>query len=893
MAPMASSDPEVKTCSKIYLKNYETLKKQYDDLVAKKHETEFKAITYKRGLDTVEAQLVTYRKNEVLFSEEVAVLKREVGIKQYEINTLKTEFEKVKQEKDAIDLKIEKFGKASKDLDQLLESQITDKSKKGLGYSAVPPPHPLIYNRPNKLDLSYSGLEEFQQPEFEVYGLRANKKWVSDNEDEVESPVVVEKKTVVPTIPKVNVVRPKQQEKPVKKTVRYAEMYRSKSPKGNQRNWNNLKSQQLGSDFVMNNKACFSRTESQRRVSVNSQQRLSARADKCTHFSSLLHTWFYRASVAYSTYPRLLIQATAITPSDIQHSAATKIWGCYRLVSEPRVFWGADEEVSDGCSPRVIVLGYDGLLMQPVAPPSPDYIPGPEDPQTPPVPQDEDEREAMFIQPHDHDYVPEPIYPEYIPLDDKHEFLAEEQPLPPVDSPTAESPGYITKSDPEGYKDDETENGPVDYPIDGGDDGDDDDGDSSRDDADDEDEDEEDEEEEEEEHPALADSAVIVPTVEPASISLPPEAEVERLLAMPTPSPSPPISLSPPSTGERLARCTAPPAHSSSPLVPSPLLPSSGCPTQIQTLRIASTQALIDVVTAALPSPPLPPLPPSLYIPPPIDRRDDVPESVLPPRKRLCLSTLDSRYEIGKSSTARPTEGRGIDYGFVSTVDAEARQQGISEVGYGIRDTWVDPTEAIPEVAPMTVEEVNIRVTELAELHERDTQELYALLEDAQDGDSMDCRGGGLCFLIGLGSLDRIESGDPSGASVKFATYTLLGAALTCWNGQIRTLVPDAYSMTWEVKGNDVPAYTERFQELTLICSKFISNETEKVDKYISGLPDNIYGNVKSARPKTLDETIELANDLMDQKLRTYAERQSDNKRKVDDSSRNNHGHQQ
>ncbi|GKD45853.1 reverse transcriptase domain-containing protein, partial [Tanacetum coccineum] len=96
-----------------------------------------------------------------------------------------------------------------------------------------------------------------------------------------------------------------------------------------------------------------------------------------------------------------------------------------------------------------------------------------------------------------------------------------------------------------------------------------------------------------------------------------------------------------------------------------------------------------------------------------------------------------------------------------------------------------------------------------------------------------------------------------------------------------------------QVKGNDVPTYTERFQELTLICTKFVANETEKVDKYSSGLPDNIYGNVKSVRPKTLDETIELANDLMDQKLCTYAERQSDNKRKVDGSSRNNHGHQQ
>ncbi|GJR26751.1 putative reverse transcriptase domain-containing protein [Tanacetum coccineum] len=155
---------------------------------------------------------------------------------------------------------------------------------------------------------------------------------------------------------------------------------------------------------------------------------------------------------------------------------------------------------------------------------------------------------------------------------------------------------------------------------------------------------------------------------------------------------------------------------------------------------------------------------------------------------------------------------------------------------------------------------------------------------------------------------------------VKFATCTLLGAALTWWNGQIRTLGPEAYAMTWEVlkrkmtdkycpqgeikkleielwnlkvKGNDVPAYTERFQELTLICTKFVANETEKVDKYLSGLPDNIYGNVKAAKPKTLDETIELANDLMDRKLLTYSERQSDNKRRADDSSRNNHGHQQ
>ncbi|GJW49101.1 hypothetical protein Tco_0090452 [Tanacetum coccineum] len=417
--------------------------------------------------------------------------------------------------------------------------------------------------------------------------------------------------------------------------------------------------------------------------------------------------------------------------------------------SEPgRAFWGADdEEISEGGIPRVIVLGYDGLPMQPVAPPSPDYIPGPEDPQTPPVPQDEDEREPMFVHAHDPDYVPEPIYPEYIPLEDEHEFPAEEQPLPPVDSPTAESPGYVTESDPEEdpeeYEDDETEDGPVDYPMDGGDDGDDDDGDSSGDDADGEDEDDEDEdeeEEEEEEHLAPADSAIVVPIDEPV---FPPEG-TEPVIPPPSIDITigaritvrPQTSISLPPEAERLVRSMAPPAHSSPPPVPSPLLPSSGCPTQIQTLRIASTQALIDAVTAALPSPPLPPLPPSLYIPPPVDCRDDIPESEQPPCKRLYLSTLGSRYEVEESSTARPTRGRGIDYGFVSTVDAKERRQGIRDVGYGIRDAWVDPAEAVPEIAPMTVEEVNARVTELAELHEHDTQDLYALLEDAQDSRS-------------------------------------------------------------------------------------------------------------------------------------------------------------
>nr|GFA16679.1 hypothetical protein [Tanacetum cinerariifolium]GFA16784.1 hypothetical protein [Tanacetum cinerariifolium] len=317
--------------------------------------------------------------------------------------------------------------------------------------------------------------------------------------------------------------------------------------------------------------------------------------------------------------------------------------------------------------------------MQPVAPLSPNYIPGSEEQ-------------------HDPNYMPQPIYPEYIPLEDEHVFSVEEQPLPPVDSPTTESPGYVAESEPEEdlkeYEDDKSE--------------------------DDSDEDE-DEEEEEEEHLALADSTVVIPIVElvsplegtepvipplstdttttgaritvrlQASIPLPPEAEVERLLAMPTLPPSQLTSLSPPSVREHLAR---------------PFL-----------MRLL-----------ALPSPLLPPLPP------PIDRRDDIPETKLPPRKKSCLFALAPRYEVEESCTARPTRGRGIDYGFVSTLDAEARRQGIREVGYSIRDTWVDPAEAVLDIAPMTLGKVNTRVTELIELNEHDTQDLYALLEDAQEG---------------------------------------------------------------------------------------------------------------------------------------------------------------
>ncbi|GJR07662.1 putative reverse transcriptase domain-containing protein [Tanacetum coccineum] len=139
--------------------------------------------------------------------------------------------------------------------------------------------------------------------------------------------------------------------------------------------------------------------------------------------------------------------------------------------------------------------------------------------------------------------------------------------------------------------------------------------------------------------------------------------------------------------------------------------------------------------------------------------------------------------------------------------------------------------------------------------------------------------------------LEKMESvfhisGHDAAYAMTWGTFKKKLTDKYCPNGEIKKLEIELWNL--KVRGNDVAAYTKRFQELALMCTKFLADETAKIDKYIGGLPDNIHGNVMSARPKTLDFAIELANDLTDQKLRTYAERQNDNKRRADDSSRNN-----
>ncbi|GKD06698.1 hypothetical protein Tco_1181672, partial [Tanacetum coccineum] len=321
------------------------------------------------------------------------------------------------------------------------------------------------------------------------------------------------------------------------------------------------------------------------------------------------------------------------------------------------------------------------------------------------------------------DYVPGLEYPEYLaPAKDK--IVAKDQPYADYALPVSLSPEYVADSDPK----DDFKDGPVDYPVDGGDDDDDDD---SSDDG----EEEEEALEEEEEHLALADS-VIAPVVDhvPSSEGTEPfetEECLARCLAAPA-LPSSPLPRVPYLYGSpnhvrapRGFRAAMGRLRASSPSTLHPLHPSPPLPPLPSSLHLPPPVP----TSLPLPSSPLPPLPVSLFIPPPVDHREDILEAELPPRKRLCLTALTSMYEVGESSTAapRPIGGHKADYRFIGTMDAEIRRQRAEEIGYGIRDVWVNPTEAVEEVAPTTLEGVNARVTELAVVQEQDTQDIYAI----------------------------------------------------------------------------------------------------------------------------------------------------------------------
>ncbi|GKB88473.1 reverse transcriptase domain-containing protein [Tanacetum coccineum] len=141
---------------------------------------------------------------------------------------------------------------------------------------------------------------------------------------------------------------------------------------------------------------------------------------------------------------------------------------------------------------------------------------------------------------------------------------------------------------------------------------------------------------------------------------------------------------------------------------------------------------------------------------------------------------------------------------------------------------------------------------------------------------------------------------------VKFATCTLHLFDLTWWNTHVKIVGHDAaYGMPWKtlmkmmtdkycprneikklemeiwdlkVKGTDLTSYTQRFQELALLCGRMFPEESDKIEKYVGGLPDMIHGSVVASKPKTMQDAVEITTELMDKKIRTFAERETESR---------------
>ncbi|GJS66210.1 hypothetical protein Tco_0680774 [Tanacetum coccineum] len=140
----SSSDSEVDSCFKSCVKAYATLKEQYDNLNFDYNKSQFNLVSYKAELESVEARLAHHKKNEAVFEESINVLKLEVRLRDNALVENKRKLEKEEKERDELKITLEKFQNSSKSLNNLLESQVSDKFKTGLGYNAATAASPTI-----------------------------------------------------------------------------------------------------------------------------------------------------------------------------------------------------------------------------------------------------------------------------------------------------------------------------------------------------------------------------------------------------------------------------------------------------------------------------------------------------------------------------------------------------------------------------------------------------------------------------------------------------------------------------------------------------------------------------------------------------------------------------
>ncbi|GJS96325.1 ribonuclease H-like domain-containing protein [Tanacetum coccineum] len=243
-----SSNSEVSTdsnCSSSCLENVKILKEQNEQLLKDLRTSKLNAITYKIGLESVEARLLVYKKNESVYEEDIKVLKREIHLREVAITELRRKLELAQKQKDEIQLTVEKLKNSSKSLSKLINCQIVNKCKTGLRYNVVPPPYTGNF-MPLKPDLSFFGLEEFvnepivsepttKKPVVETSEAKTNvdkpkavrknngapiiEDWVFDSEEEDVPQARIQKKIVKPSFAKIEFVKSKEKVKSPRKTT--------------------------------------------------------------------------------------------------------------------------------------------------------------------------------------------------------------------------------------------------------------------------------------------------------------------------------------------------------------------------------------------------------------------------------------------------------------------------------------------------------------------------------------------------------------------------------------------------------------------------------------------------------------------------------------------------
>nr|GEV49937.1 hypothetical protein [Tanacetum cinerariifolium] len=318
----------------------------------------------------------------------------------------------------------------------------------------------------------------------------------------------------------------------------------------------------------------------------------------------------------------------------------------------------------------------------------------------------------------------------------------------------------------------------------------------------------------------------------------------------------------------------------------------------------------------------------------------------------LAVDHVSSEEEVRESSAAgvarqdKPAVARDDPYslvmeeiyGFIDRVDVTPGCPMSKELDYGITNTCDELVGASEEIAPTILQGVDQRVTDLSTMVEQETTIMYVIIKDTQD-DRSQLRGRvnllyrdrpvhhhvmslrttlmaqhalildlqaanrkrqGVIkeFLAvdhkrqamidhgvtaALAARDANRNGDDSQTS---GTGSPVQVAYECTNPDFLKCQPLNFKGTEGVVGL---TYSQRFQELALMCDRMFPEEIDKVERYVDGLLDTIHGSVMATKPKTMQDAIEFATKLMNKKINTWAERQADNKRKSDETNRNNH----